>query len=72
MRPILARLIEARKQAGLTQTDAALGIGLSRASSLSDLETGRAEIKVRQLIALCGLYHVSPSWVVEGDLWAEE
>lgn len=67
MKPILARLIAARKAAGLTQQEAAEAIGLTRASSLSDLETGRAEIKLRQVLALCGLYDVSPAWIVAGE-----
>lgn len=64
MAPVLSRLIEARKMAGFNQTEAALVIGLTRASSLSDLETGRNEIKVSQLLALCYLYDVSPAWVI--------
>lgn len=64
MKPILARLIAARKAAGLTQQEAAEAIGLTRASSLSDLETGRNEMKVSQLLALCELYGVSPARIM--------
>lgn len=58
LRAIRARLIEARKRAGYTQQAAAEAIGLSRASSLSDLETGRSEIGLRHLINLCALYGI--------------
>lgn len=67
LKPILARLIAARKAAGLTQQEAAEAIGLTRASSLSDLETGRNEMKVSQLLALCELYHVSPARIMGAD-----
>lgn len=67
IKPVLARLVLARQRAGINQATAALAAGLSRASSLSDLERGRSEIKVRQLIALCGFYNVAVSWVLEGD-----
>lgn len=64
LKPILARLVAARKAAELTQQEAAEAIGLTRASSLSDLETGRNEMKVSQLLALCELYRVSPARIM--------
>jgi transcriptional regulator with XRE-family HTH domain len=61
MEQVRTRLLEARKKAGYTQQQAAEAIGLSRASSLSDLETGRNEISLRHLLSLCALYGVAAS-----------
>lgn len=64
---VLARLITARKMAGLTQSEAARMVGLAGASSLSDIESGRCDLLLSRLLALCEAYNISPAWVVGGS-----
>jgi len=65
---IIQRLIEARKAAGLTQTEAALQVGLSRASSICQYETRqRGSIpNLTLFLKLCAVYGVDPVWVLTG------
>ncbi len=63
---ILKRLIEARKAAGLSQTQVAKMVGLSIASSFSDIESGKNTLSVERLIELVGIYDVSIEWVLTG------
>jgi HTH-type transcriptional regulator / antitoxin HipB len=52
----LAQLLAAsRRQAGLTQIEAALRIGVSQ-SRISALETDASALTLTQLLALCGAY----------------
>jgi HTH-type transcriptional regulator/antitoxin HipB len=52
----LAQLLAAsRRQAGLTQAEAAARVGVSQ-SRISALETDTSALTVTQLLALCGAY----------------
>jgi HTH-type transcriptional regulator/antitoxin HipB len=52
----LAQLLAAsRRQAGLTQAEAAARVGVSQ-SRISALETDASALTVTQLLALCGAY----------------
>ncbi|HZZ09821.1 MAG TPA: helix-turn-helix transcriptional regulator [Paraburkholderia sp.] len=52
----LAQLLAAgRRQAGLTQAEAAARVGMSQ-SRISALETDAAALTLMQLLALCGAY----------------
>jgi HTH-type transcriptional regulator/antitoxin HipB len=52
----LAQLLAAsRRQAGLTQAEAAARIGVSQ-SRISALETDADALTLNQLLALCGIY----------------
>ncbi|MFM0649738.1 helix-turn-helix transcriptional regulator [Paraburkholderia bryophila] len=52
----MAHLLAAsRRQAGLTQAEAAARVGISQ-SRLSALETDAAALTLEQLLALCGVY----------------
>lgn len=52
----MAQLLAAsRRQAGLTQAEAAARVGISQ-SRLSALETDAAALTLEQLLALCGVY----------------
>lgn len=68
VRQILDRLIEARKAAGLSQTQAAKLLGYSAASSLSQLETDNrgSEPNLTMLLKMCDVYDVSVVWVLTG------
>jgi HTH-type transcriptional regulator / antitoxin HipB len=48
-------LVAGRRQAGLTQTEAAARIGVSQ-SRISALETDATALTLAQLLALCGVY----------------
>ncbi|WP_345814650.1 helix-turn-helix transcriptional regulator [Paraburkholderia sp. PREW-6R] len=48
-------LAASRRQAGLTQTEAAMRVGISQ-SRISALETDAAALTLAQLLALCGVY----------------
>ena len=63
---VIKRLIEARKVSGLSQTQVARMVGLSIASSFSDIETGKNPLSVQRLIDLCEIYGVSIEWVLTG------
>nr|WKF61051.1 Antitoxin HipB [Paraburkholderia busanensis] len=52
----IAQLLAAtRRQAGLTQAEAAARVGLSQ-SRLSTLETDASALTLEQLLILCGIY----------------
>lgn len=67
-RAILDRLIEARKAAGLSQTQAALQLGFTAASTLSQIEGDYrdTEPKISLLLRMCEVYDVSIVWVMTG------
>ncbi len=63
---ILKRLVRARVQAGLSQSQAAKLIGLSAGSTISHYESGARELSVMTLLELCKIYDVSVVWVMTG------
>lgn len=67
-RQIIERLIEARKAAGLSQTQAAKLLGYSAASSLSQLETEArgSEPNLSMFLKMCEVYDISPVWALTG------
>ena len=67
-RHIIERLVQARKAAGLTQTQAAKLIGLATASSLSEYELSNAatEPTLTRFLKMCEVYGVSPVWALTG------
>lgn len=63
---IIQRLIESRKSAQLTQTQAGNLFGLSTAG-LSDIENMRHRgLTVDRLLVMCEWYNVDPTWVLTG------
>ncbi len=58
------RLLQARKEAGIDQHQAALHLGITQAA-YSDLEQSQTP-NSRQLIEIAALLGVSPLWIVEG------
>ena len=67
-RQIIDRLIEARKAAGLSQTQAAKLLGYSNASSLSQIESDYRETEpnLSTFLKMCEIYDVSPVWALTG------
>lgn len=63
---IIGRLVIARKQAGLTQAQAAQKLGLAH-SSMSHYESSLRGIDLPLLLQLCDIYDVSPAWVLMGS-----
>jgi transcriptional regulator with XRE-family HTH domain len=63
---IKARLTIARKQAGLSQAQAAQMIGLKGASSFTDYEDGWFAPALDKFLQLCEIYGVSPVWALTG------
>lgn len=63
---ILERLIDARKAAGLSQTQAARLLGLGNASSLSVYEIGRSVPNLDMFLRMCDTYGCSPVWALTG------
>lgn len=67
-RAIIDRLVEARKAAGLSQTQAAKLLGYSAASSLSQIETDNrdSEPNLTMFLKMCEVYDISPVWALTG------
>ena len=65
MHTMIERLIECRKAAGLSQTELAEKLGLSR-QTVSKWEAGTVIPAAEDLSALAKLYHVSLDWLVNG------
>lgn len=65
---IMNRLIEARKAAGLTQTQAAKLLGYTAASTLSQIEGDyrKTEPNLSTFLKMCEVYQVSPVWALTG------
>ena len=63
---ILKRLIRAREQAGLSQSQAAKLVGMSAGSTISHYESGARELSVVTLLELTKIYDVSIVWVMTG------
>lgn len=68
IRQILNRLVDARKAAGLSQTQAAKLLGYSNASSLSQIESDYRETEpnLSTFLKMCEVYDVSPVWALTG------
>lgn len=67
-RRIIDRLIEARKAAGLSQTQAAKLLGWSAASTLSQVEGDyrTTEPSLSMFLKMCDIYGISPIWALTG------
>lgn len=64
---IMARLVCARRNAGLSQSQASRLLGFSgTASSLSQHETGRSIPTLDLFLRMCAVYGVSPVWALTG------
>ena len=66
MHTMIERLIECRKAAGLSQTELAEKLGLSR-QTISKWETGTVIPTAENLNALAKLYSISLDWLVNGE-----
>jgi transcriptional regulator with XRE-family HTH domain len=62
---IRARMVEARKKAGLRQEDAAKALRVAR-QTISKWESGKGSPNIRELTELCALYDVTPDWIATG------
>lgn len=58
------RLRVARERAQLTQSEAAMRLGVTQAT-ISRFETGERGLEVAELIVLAKLYGVGPTWFLE-------
>jgi DNA-binding XRE family transcriptional regulator len=63
---IKARLILARKRAGLSQEQAGKLVGFNRASSLAQHEGERSTPTLTLFLKLCEIYGISPVWALTG------
>lgn len=63
---ILERLVIARTQSGLNQSQAARRLGLNAASSLSDIERGVNPLTMERFLQMCALYDISQEWAITG------
>lgn len=64
-----ARIAEARRAAGLTQTELGDRIGLTR-SSVANIEGARQHILAASLITIGRALDVDPRWLLTGDTYA--
>jgi transcriptional regulator with XRE-family HTH domain len=64
---LAARLIAARKKAGLSQAIVAEHLDISR-PSLSEIESGRRKVAAEELILLSKLYNVSLDWLASNTI----
>ena len=60
---VVNRLVEARKQAGLSQAKVAGVLGIPQ-QQYCRYENGQNEIPVRYVVALCKLYKISSDWLL--------
>lgn len=60
------RLARCRANAGLTQTEVASAVGLSR-SAIANIEAGRAGTGLGTVVWMAALYAVDPGWLLVGD-----
>ena len=64
---IVTRIKEARKMAGLSQSQVAELLGLQR-PAISEMEAGNRKISAEEIAKLADIYDVSPSWLLgEGE-----
>ena len=61
--PVLPRLVEARKHAGLSQAKVAAALEIPQ-QQYCRYENGQNEIPVRYVIALCKFYNISSVWLL--------
>ena len=64
---IAERLKEARKSAGLSQSQVAQMIGIHR-PTVSEIEAGRRNVSTEELTKLAEIYSVNIEWVATGGL----
>ncbi len=65
---ITFRLREARKLAGLSQSQVAKLLNLHR-PAISEMEAGRRRVTAEEIIILAELYQVQPTWLLgEGEV----
>lgn len=65
------RIIQARKQAGMTQEQLGEALGVSR-QAVSKWESGQANPDVAYIIKMCELFHLSADWLLLGRELEEE
>lgn len=65
------RLKSAREETGLTQQQVADWLGVRR-PAIAEMESGARAVKSDELVRLAALYGRSLSWLVEGELGAED
>lgn len=68
-RAFVERLSKARKEAGLSQEQAAEAMGRHQ-SFVSRCETGERRVDAVEFLDFCMAYGLPPSWFLEG--WPEE
>lgn len=64
-RDLVAKLVEAREEAGLTQEEVADLIGRSQ-RFVSYCETGERRVDAVEFLDFCRAYAKSPSWFIKG------
>ena len=69
-RTLGAKLKEARRQAGLTQKDAADALGVTY-QAISNYERDKCRVQAGILKQLCVLYHISATELLGGSSWNE-
>lgn len=70
LKPILMRLVEARKP--FRQHEVAPAVGLVSQQALSRIERGEQPLTVELLLHLCRFYSVSSCWVLTGELHVKQ
>jgi len=61
------RIKEARKAAGFSQSEVAARLGITQ-PTVSGWESGEYSPDLKEIIALCELFSISPNWLLEyGD-----
>ncbi|BAY42144.1 putative transcriptional regulator (plasmid) [Nostoc sp. NIES-2111] len=63
---IASRIREARKMAGLSQTQVAKMLGLHR-PSISEIEAGNRSVSAEEIAQLAEIFDVSASWLLGED-----
>ena len=62
--PLAARIRQARRAAGLSQSQVAQLLGLQR-PSITEMESGNRRVSSEELVNLARLFEVSPTWLLE-------
>jgi transcriptional regulator with XRE-family HTH domain len=60
---IASRIREARKMAGLSQTQVAKMVGVHR-PSISEIEAGNRNVSAEEIAQFAEIFDVSPSWLI--------
>jgi transcriptional regulator with XRE-family HTH domain len=66
MNAICERLVTARKNAGLSQSQVAKMIGLAGASGFSQVEDGTNALTLDRFMTLCDIYDIDLTWALTG------